>query len=97
MLQDDNKQSDGESQGTSRGTNKTLSAQRLKQFIARVEKLEEEKKALTADIKEVYSEAKSAGFDPKIMRKVIAIRKMDPAHREEEQSLIGIYLEAVGD
>jgi uncharacterized protein (UPF0335 family) len=76
---------------------KTVSAQRLKQFIARIEKLEEEKKALAADIKEVYSEAKSAGFDVKIMRQVIKIRKMDKADREEQESLIEIYLDAVGE
>jgi len=75
---------------------KTISAQRLKQFITRIEKLEEEKKNLGADIREVYSEAKSAGFDVKIMRQVIKVRAMDTADREEQESLLEIYLDAVG-
>lgn len=75
---------------------KSISAQRLKQFIARIEKLEEEKKNLSADIREVYSEAKSVGYDVKIMRQVIKIRKMDKAEREEQESLLEIYLDAVG-
>ncbi|MBL8630373.1 MAG: DUF2312 domain-containing protein [Rhodospirillaceae bacterium] len=74
-----------------------VSAQRLKQFITRIEKLEEEKKAMAADIREVYSEAKSAGFDTKIMRQVIKIRGMDKADREEQESLIQVYLDAVGE
>lgn len=75
---------------------KTVSAQRLKQFITRIEKLEDEKKNLSADIREVYSEAKGTGFDVKIMRQVIKIRKMDKADREEQESLLEIYLDAVG-
>jgi uncharacterized protein (UPF0335 family) len=75
---------------------KTISAQRLKQFITRIEKLEEEKKNLGADIREVYSEAKSAGFDVKIMRQVVKVRGMDKADREEQESLLEIYLDAVG-
>ena len=75
---------------------KTISAQRLKQFITRIEKLEDEKQNLGADIREVYSEAKSAGFDVKIMRQVIKLRKMDKADREEQESLLEIYLDAVG-
>jgi uncharacterized protein (UPF0335 family) len=71
--------------------------ERLKQFIQRIERLEEEKKALSADIKEVYSEAKSAGYDPKIMRQVVKIRKMDKADRQEQESLLDVYLAAVGD
>lgn len=77
-------------------TKKDVSAARLKSFIQRIEKLMEEKKALTADITEVFSEAKSTGFDPKIMKKVIKIRATDAATREEEESLIGVYLDAVG-
>ncbi len=73
-----------------------ISAQRLKSFIQRIERLEEEKKALGADIREVYSEAKSGGFDTKIMRQVVRIRKMDKADREEQESLLQVYLEAVG-
>ena len=78
-------------------TDKGISAQRLKSFIERIERLEEEKKALGADVKEVYSEAKSGGFDTKIMRKVVAIRKMDKAEREEQEALVQVYLDAVGE
>ncbi len=71
-------------------------AQRLKSFIQRIERLEEEKKALAADIREIYSEARSTGLDSKIMRQVIKIRQMDQSEREEQESLIQIYLSAVG-
>lgn len=73
-----------------------ISQQRLKSFMERIERLEEEKKALGDDIKEVYAEAKSSGFDPKIMRKVIAIRKMDEAKRAEQQALMEVYMNALG-
>jgi len=81
---------------TSAGSAKGVSAQRLKSLIERIEKLEVERKALAADIKEVFSEAKSSGYDPKIMKKVIKIRSQDPNDRAEEESLIGVYLDAVG-
>jgi uncharacterized protein (UPF0335 family) len=74
-----------------------FSTQRLRSFIQRIERLEEEKKALTADITEIYAEAKSGGWDPKIMKKVVRLRKMDKAQREEEGALIGVYLEALED
>ncbi|MBM3515232.1 MAG: DUF2312 domain-containing protein [Alphaproteobacteria bacterium] len=77
-------------------SDKSVSAQRLKQFISRVERLEDEKKSLGADIREVYSEAKSAGFDTKIMRQVVKLRKMDKADREEQEALLQVYLDAVG-
>ncbi len=79
------------------GHNRGVSAQRLKSFIERIERLEEEKKALGADIREVYGEAKSSGFDPKIMRRVIKVRAEDPNDRMEEESLLAVYLDAVGD
>ncbi len=75
---------------------KGISAQRLKSFIERIERLEGEKKALGADVKEVYGEAKSSGFDPKIMRKVVALRRMDASDRQEQESLLQVYLDAVG-
>jgi uncharacterized protein (UPF0335 family) len=75
---------------------KSVSAQRLKQFITRIERLEDEKKNLGADIREVYSEAKSAGYDVKVMRQVVKVRKMDKADREEQESLLQVYLDAVG-
>ena len=68
----------------------------LRAFIERIERLEEEKTALATDIKEVYAEAKSNGFDTKIMRKVVSIRKMDSAAREEQDALIDLYMSAVG-
>jgi uncharacterized protein (UPF0335 family) len=74
-----------------------VDAGRLKSFIQRIEKLEEERAGIGADIKEVFAEAKSAGYDVKIMRAVIRIRKMDKADREEQDELLTLYLNAVGD
>jgi uncharacterized protein (UPF0335 family) len=68
----------------------------LQAFFDRIERLEAEKAALSEDIKEVYSEAKSAGYDPKIMRKVIALRKMDAAKRQEQEALMEVYMNALG-
>ena len=76
---------------------KTSFAQgQLRSFIERIERLEEEKKAIAADIKEVYGEAKATGFDTKIMRKVVALRKKDTAERQEEEALLDLYLGALG-
>jgi len=68
----------------------------LKAFINRIERLEEERAALSADIKEVYSEAKGTGFDTKIMRQVIRLRAMDKDDLDEQESLIDIYKRALG-
>jgi uncharacterized protein (UPF0335 family) len=68
----------------------------LKSIVERVERLEEEKAALAADIKEVYAEAKGHGFDTKILRKVVRIRKMDAAERSTEEEMLDLYLSAVG-
>lgn len=68
----------------------------LRSLVQRVERLEEEKKALAGDVKEVYAEAKSQGFDTKIMRKVVALRRKDPNERAEEETLIDLYLGALG-
>jgi uncharacterized protein (UPF0335 family) len=70
---------------------------RLKSFIDRIERLETEKAALGKDITEVYSEAKSSGFDPKIMREVVKLRKKSAADRAEREELIAVYLNALGD
>jgi uncharacterized protein (UPF0335 family) len=67
----------------------------LKAFIERLENLEEEKKAIQNDIKEVLSEAKSEGFEPKILKKVIALRKMDPEERERMELMIATYMAAL--
>jgi uncharacterized protein (UPF0335 family) len=73
-----------------------ISAQRLKSFIERIERLEEEKKTMGADIREVYAEAKSSGFDTKIMRKVIVLRRLDAAERQEQEALMQVYIDAIG-
>lgn len=75
----------------------SVSGQRLKSFIERIERLEEEQKALAADKREVYSEAKGGGFDVKIIRKVIARRKLDKADAQEQEALLEVYLNAIGD
>ena len=69
---------------------------RLESFIQRIERLNEEKANITADIKEVYAEAKSSGYDDKIMRKIIAERKKDEADRLEEELLLESYRNALG-
>ena len=69
---------------------------RLKSLIERVETLEEEKNNLLADIKEVFSEAKGLGYDPKIMRQILIIRKMDIDERLEQEALLDIYRAALG-
>lgn len=74
-----------------------LAADRLKSFIERIERLEEEKKNLTADTREVYAEAKSSGFDTKTMRKVIALRRLDQSERQEQEALLDTYLRALGE
>jgi len=75
----------------------TATAQgRLKSFVERVERLEEDKAAVSADLKGVFDEAKGEGFDVKILRKVIRLRKQDKAKRDEEEALIDLYLQAVG-
>jgi uncharacterized protein (UPF0335 family) len=68
----------------------------LKSMVERIERLEEEKKALAEDIREVYGEAKSHGFDTKILRKVISLRKRDRQEREEEEAILELYLSALG-
>ena len=68
-------------------TNVTSDAGKLNTFIDRIERLEEEKRELSADIREVYAEAKGAGFDIKVMRQVLRLRKMDPADRAETEFL----------
>lgn len=72
------------------------SAEHLKSFIERIERLEEEKANIGTDIKEVYAEAKGTGFDTKIIRKLIALRKMEPNDRQEQDELLDIYMRAVG-
>lgn len=73
-----------------------IASEQLAQFVARIERLEEEKAALTADIREVYAEAKGNGFDTKVLRKVISLRKIDKAERAEMDAILELYLEALG-
>jgi len=68
----------------------------LKSLVERIERLEEEKAALTADIREVYSEAKGHGFDTKIMRQVVRLRRLDRADRQEQEAILDLYLAALG-
>ncbi len=69
--------------------------EKLKQFIARIERLEAEKTELAADIREVYAETKTFGFDTKIIRKTIAARKIEAHEREEQEALLDLYMSAV--
>jgi len=73
-----------------------IAAEQLRSYIERIERLEEEKAAIAADIREVYAQAKSQGFDPKVMRQVYQLRKMDNADREEQEQLLDIYKHAIG-
>jgi uncharacterized protein (UPF0335 family) len=73
-----------------------IAGERLKSFIERIERLEEEKRALAEDIKEVYSEAKGTGFDTKIMRQIIGLRKRDQDELDEEATLLDVYKRALG-
>ncbi len=77
------------------GTEEVNSAH-LRAFVERIERLEEEKKALADDIKEVYAEAKGNGFDVKIMRKIVSIRKQDRDKRIEEETILELYMAALG-
>jgi uncharacterized protein (UPF0335 family) len=75
----------------------TAAAQgRLKTIIERIERLEEDKAAIANDIGEVFAEAKGEGFDVKVLRKVLAMRKQDKAKRQEEEALVDLYLSAIG-
>lgn len=72
-----------------------IAGDRLKSFIERIERLEEEKRALASDIKDVFSEAKGTGFDTKIMRAIIRLRKLDSADIEEQETLTDLYKRAL--
>lgn len=73
-----------------------IAAERLRSIIERVERLEEERKALSSDIKDIMAEAKSAGFDVKVIRQVIRLRKQEPADVEEQETLLDLYRRALG-
>jgi len=73
-----------------------ITADRLKSFIERIERLEEERAAISGDVRDVYAEAKGVGYDVKTMRKVVQIRKLDAAERAEQEALLDVYLHALG-
>jgi uncharacterized protein (UPF0335 family) len=73
-----------------------VAGEHLKSFIERIERLEEEKKALADDISDVYSEAKATGFDVKVMRQIVKIRKMDKDELDEQEALLETYMRALG-
>lgn len=73
-----------------------IAADRLRSIIERVERLEEERKALAGDIKDIFTEAKSAGFEVKVIRQIIRLRKLEPAEVEEQETLLDIYRRALG-
>ncbi|MCH7935980.1 MAG: DUF2312 domain-containing protein [Proteobacteria bacterium] len=72
-----------------------ISTERLRSFVDRIERLEEEKQALAADIREVYSEAKGAGFDVKVMRQLIRLRKLDKDDRTQMEEILHVYERAL--
>jgi uncharacterized protein (UPF0335 family) len=73
-----------------------IAADQLRSYIERIERLEEEKRGLATDIRDVYAEAKGNGFEPKVMRRVVALRRMESADRQELDALLDLYRNAVG-
>ena len=73
-----------------------IAADRLRSLVDRIERLEEERKALGSDIKDIYAEAKSAGFDVKVLRQLIRVRKQEPADVEEQETMLDVYRRALG-
>ena len=73
-----------------------VAGDRLRSLIERIERLEEEKETISVDVREVYAEAKATGFDPKVMRQIVRLRKMESDDRTEQEALLEIYNEALG-
>jgi uncharacterized protein (UPF0335 family) len=73
-----------------------IASDRLRSIIERIERLEEERKALASDIKDIYAESKSAGFEPKVIRALIMLRRQEPAEVEEQETLLDLYKRALG-
>lgn len=73
-----------------------IAAAQLRAFVERIERLEEEKKSIADDIKDVYGEAKGTGFDTKVLRQVVRLRKQEPTEREEQEALLDLYMHALG-
>jgi uncharacterized protein (UPF0335 family) len=74
----------------------SVAQDQLRAFVERIERMEEEKKAIAEDIKEIYSEAKGNGFDTKVLRQVIRIRKQDHSERMEQEAILDLYMAALG-
>ena len=81
---------------TQAGVSGGVAAGQIKSIIERVERLEEEKAALAADIREIYSEAKGNGYDVKVLRQIVRIRKQDASERQEQEAILDLYLHALG-
>ena len=92
----DVKDATGQEAGADNAQWGNIAADRLRSIIDRIERLEEERKALGSDIKDIYAESKSAGFDPKVIRKLISLRKQEPAEVEEQETLLDVYRRALG-
>jgi uncharacterized protein (UPF0335 family) len=73
-----------------------IAADRLRSLVERIERLSEEQKSIGSDIKDIYAEAKSAGFDVKVLRQLIKIRREEPAEVEEQETLLDVYRRALG-
>jgi uncharacterized protein (UPF0335 family) len=73
-----------------------VAGDKLESYIERIERLEEEKAALTGDIRDIYAEAKGTGFDAKVMRQIVRLRRMDNADRREQEELLDLYKRAIG-
>ncbi|MEF2072870.1 DUF2312 domain-containing protein [Consotaella aegiceratis] len=78
------------------GPDGTVAADELRQFIERIERLEEEKKTIADDIKDVYGEAKARGYDSKAMRRIVSLRKQDQNERQEQEAILDLYMQALG-
>jgi uncharacterized protein (UPF0335 family) len=88
---------DGVSTGSPENTTNTSFAQgQLKSLIERIERLEDDKKVVGEDIKEVYAEAKANGFDTKVMKQIVRLRRKDRHEREEEEAILDLYMQALG-
>jgi uncharacterized protein (UPF0335 family) len=94
-LRDDEDDNQEDSSGKARDVG-GVAGQRLRAFLDRIERLEEEKKALGDDVKDIYAEAKGVGFDTKTMRRILKIRKMEPEKVREEDELLELYKAAIG-
>lgn len=100
MRDDDDNEDDligtGDGRRVTKADNLNPTGERLLRFIERIERLEEEKKAIGDDIKEVYQEARVNGFDTKAIREIVKLRKKTPDKREEERAILDTYLHAIG-